>query len=145
MGRGHALKNLQLFSQFGMGDGAMSAKVPYKEFVLRYLARGAVGVSVGLAAVATAAAHQEAKAAGQTAAKSFSERLAMVWRAGPQSDETSDAAEPQHLAQGVIRPFPNLPRPPHGKTHTKTFNKNPPPRPPHGKTHTKTFSKARAG
>jgi hypothetical protein len=126
----------------------MSASDPYKKFVLRYLTRGAVGVSVGLAAVATAAAHPAAKPAEQVAVKSFSERLAMVWRAGPQADETSDAAEPQQLAQGTIRPFPNIWRPsppPHGKTHTKTFNKNPPPRPPHGKTHTKTFSKARSG
>ena len=121
----------------------MSANDPYKKFVLRYLTRGAVGVSVGLAAVATAAAHQQAKPAEQAAAKSFSERLAMVWRAVPETNEGADAAEPQHLAQGVIirPPFPNVPRPPHGKTHTKTFPNTPPPRPPHGKTHTKTFGK----
>lgn len=123
----------------------MSEKNPYKEFVLRYLTRGAVGVSVGLAAVGSAAAHQQSKPVEQAAAKSFSARLEMLWRAVPDSDEAPDAADPQRLAEGVWRPpFPNIPRVPHGKTHTKTFPNTRPDR-PHGKTHTKTFSKARPG
>jgi hypothetical protein len=121
--------------------GRRTMKNPYREFVLRYLARGAIGVSVGLAAVTSAAARHEPKPAEQTATKSFSQRLEMLWRAIPETDTIPDAAESQHFAQGVIRPFPNLSRPPHGKTHTKTFPNISPPHPPHGKTHTKTFNK----
>lgn len=79
----------------------MSGKNPYQDFVLRYLARGAVGVSVGLAAVSCppAAAHQQA----QPAARSFSDRLALIWEAIPDSQST----ELDRLAQGTIHPFPN--------------------------------------
>jgi hypothetical protein len=112
----------------------MSAKNPYREFVLRYLARGVVGVSVGLAAVASAAARLGP--ADQTAEKSFSDRLAMLWSAIPDANAIPDVPEPQHLAQGTVRPFANLPPRP----HTKTFGNTTPPH-PHGKTHTKTFNK----
>jgi dihydrodipicolinate synthase/N-acetylneuraminate lyase len=129
----------------------MSANNPYREFVLRYLTRGAVGVSVGLAAVASAGAHQDRKAAEQSAARSFSERLDMLWRALPESDGTAEAIDAQQLAQGISRPpgvarppFPNVQRVPHGKTHTKTFSNTERPR-PFGKTHTKSFPKIRPG
>jgi hypothetical protein len=57
----------------------MSAKSPYKEFILQYLTRGTVGVSVGLAAVAPASAMvHEINRGEQTIARSFSARLSMV-------------------------------------------------------------------
>jgi hypothetical protein len=60
-------------------DRPKDRKSRYRGFVARYLARGAVGVSVGLTAVASAAAKPSADASrGQASAGSFSLRLAAV-------------------------------------------------------------------
>jgi hypothetical protein len=52
----------------------------YKDFAARYLARGAIGVSVGLAAIAPAAAtaEDEASRGEQSATHSFSGRLSTI-------------------------------------------------------------------
>jgi hypothetical protein len=111
-------------------------KKPYRKFVVQYLSRGAVGVSVGLTTVAAspASAHQQANPDAQQLTRSFSDRLSTLW------DTISDSAtEPVRVAQVLPRPIP--PRPPHGKIFTNQFNKVSPAPPPHGKIFTNQFNK----
>lgn len=81
----------------------MNLKARYKNFVGRYLTRGAVGVSVGLAAIASSATKQaEASHNEQPTTSSFSERLSNVRAAVSEYVE-----ETQQTAQVVPRPFAN--------------------------------------
>jgi hypothetical protein len=111
-------------------------KKPYREFVVRYLSRGAVGVSVGLAAVAasSAQAHQQTNHDEQQQRESFSNRLSTLWGAISDSEN-----EPFSVAQVLPHPIP--PTPPHGKIFTNQFNKVSPDPPPHGKIFTNQFNK----
>jgi hypothetical protein len=58
----------------------MNPTNPYKAFVARYLTRGAVGVSVGLAAIAPTTAAQRANVTSddQGAKRSFGEKLQII-------------------------------------------------------------------
>jgi hypothetical protein len=82
----------------------MSVTDKYQTFLRHYLARGAVGVSVGLAAVAPApaAASTEPASQEQAAAGSFADRLGMVRSAASKLAAESEIL----LAQGVARPPP---------------------------------------
>jgi hypothetical protein len=82
----------------------MSVTDKYQTFLRHYLARGAVGVSVGLAAVAPApsAASTEPVSHEQAAARSFADRLGMVRSAASKLADESEIL----LAQGVARPPP---------------------------------------
>jgi hypothetical protein len=115
-------------------------KKPHREFVIRYLSRGAIGVSVGLATVAasSASAHQPTNREEPELARSFSDRLSTVWSA-----ISDQATEPLSLAQIVPRPPPVPPfrNVPHGKIFTNQFNKVSPAPPPHGKIFTNQFNK----
>jgi hypothetical protein len=83
----------------------MSDDIPFKQFVARYLARGAVGVSVGLAAVAPAVAKQpDAGSPGPASAKAFAGRLSAIRAAvSAHIDDTTKTA------QIVPHPFANAP------------------------------------
>src|SRR5689334_20607416 len=111
----------------------MNMRNRHHQFVVRYLTRGAIGVSVGLATVAAspASARQETNWAEQTLTKSFSERLSTVWSA-----ITDSATAPLQLAQITRPPYP------HEKIFTNQFDKA---RPfhdvPHGKIFTNQFNK----
>jgi hypothetical protein len=101
----------------------------YRDFVARYLARGAVGVSVGLTAVATTSAAKPSSGASneQASAVSFSERLAAV-----RSAVSEHLDEPLAVAQVI--PHPPPPPPPFknffGKAPFQDAFRNVPPPPP---------------
>jgi hypothetical protein len=85
----------------------MSQKKRYKDFVSRYLARGAVGVSLGLAAVAPVASstHAETTSSEPRTTRSFSDRLAAV-----RSAVSDHVNEPLVVAQITpIKPPPPAP------------------------------------
>jgi hypothetical protein len=81
----------------------MSVDNKYQTFLRHYLARGAVGVSVGLAAVTPApAAATTEPASHEQATRSFADRLGMVRSAATKLAEDSEIL----LAQGITRPPP---------------------------------------
>jgi hypothetical protein len=77
----------------------MSGKHPYRDFIIHYLARGALGVSVGLAGIASVATATPSEVSG-----AFSERIAAV-----RSAVSEQVNEPPVLAQVVPRPLPPQP------------------------------------
>jgi len=83
----------------------MNDENPYKEFIARYLARGAIGVSVGLAALAPAAAEQsDPGSQEQINPKPFAERLSTI-----RSAVSEHLNESLKTAQIIVHPFANAP------------------------------------
>jgi hypothetical protein len=73
---------------------------PYSLFVSRFLARGAVGVSVGLSAVALSTASQASQdTTSPVLRQAFSERLQTLRSAIPESTKAEVAAKPVIVAQ----------------------------------------------
>jgi hypothetical protein len=109
----------------------MSQKNPYKDFVGRYLARGAVGVSVGLAVIAPASAvqHPETNGNEPSAARSFSDRLSTLRSAV--SEHVNELANVAQLVPPAppfsnAPPFTKVPEGPQGP-FTNVFHKITPP------------------
>jgi hypothetical protein len=92
----------------------MKRQNAYIDFIARYLARGAVGVSVGFAAVAPASAKPTSDT--DTAARSFAERLATIRAA------VSDHVNPPFDMAQVL---PHPPPPPPPKQFLNVFGKAP--------------------
>jgi hypothetical protein len=104
----------------------MEQKKAYVELIARYLARGAVGVSVGFAAVAPVSAKPTADT--NATARSFAERLAAIRAAV--SDHVN---RPFDIAQIIPRPPPPPPKPffnVFGKAPFSDAFRNVPPPPP---------------
>ena len=81
----------------------MSVDNKYQTFLRHYLARGAVGVSVGLAAVSAAPATASTEPAShEEATRTFADRLGMVRSAATKLVQESEFL----LAQGITRPPP---------------------------------------
>lgn len=73
---------------------------PYSLFVSRYLVRGAVGVSVGLSAVALiSTVNASSEASTQELKQPFSERLHTLRSAIPESSKSDLGTKPTILAQ----------------------------------------------
>jgi hypothetical protein len=84
----------------------MSQTNPYKAFVRAYLFRGAMGVSVGLAAVAAVSPDAQGSVTpDQPVVPSFAERLSKVRSA------VSECLQEQELLRVVQLPIPHPPPP----------------------------------
>jgi hypothetical protein len=115
-------------------DGkAMSKANPYKAFVARYLARGAVGISVGLAAVSPLSAASLPAAAseqGRTGPSSFADRLSTIRAAVSETIKQAQQEQAQvlpHPPPPPPKPFTNFGKAPFKDTW-KNFSKAPPPK-----------------
>jgi hypothetical protein len=86
----------------------VSGTNPYKAFVARYLARGAVGVSLGLAAVTpVSVAHASTNSHEEALTASFSERLRIVRSAVSEQIKESDFESPE-IARSTVSAFKNF-------------------------------------
>lgn len=92
----------------------MSPTKPYKAFLRRYLTRGAVAVSVGLASItsASAALDGESSASARSDRRSFAERLSTIRSTVSECVEEQEKRLAQILPPTRIPPPPVVPPPP---------------------------------
>jgi hypothetical protein len=97
----------------------MKRQNAYVDFIARYLVRGAVGVSVGFAAVAPTSAKPTVDT--DAAERLFAERLAAIRAAVSDHVSPSQVNPSIYLAQGL----PHPPPPPPPKPFSNFFGKAP--------------------